>query len=74
MLTVTLSHIGFDDIVPNKFKVRVTDPVRDGGPGASKEVVEDSYFMSKEHEAIHEVGAHKTSTAGDEDALPLGRG
>ena len=58
----------------NKFKVRVTNPVRDGGLGASKEVVEDGYFMSKEHEAIHEVGTHKTSTASDEDALPLGRG
>ena len=58
----------------NKFKVRVTNPVRNGGLGASEEVVEDGYFMAKEHEAIHKVGTHKTSTTSDKDALPLGRG
>ena len=58
----------------NKFKVRVTDPVRDGGLGASEKVVEDGYFMAKEHEAIHKMGTHKTSTASDEDALPLSGG
>ena len=58
----------------NEFKVRVTDPVRDGGFEASEEVVEDGHFMAKEHEAIYEVGTHKTSTAGDKDALPLSRG
>lgn len=30
--------------------------------------------MAEEHEAIHEVGTDKTSTAGDENALLLGRG
>ena len=58
----------------NEFKVRVTDPVRDGGLEASEEVVEDGDFMTKEHEAIHKVRTYKPSTAGDEDALSLGRG
>ena len=58
----------------NEFKVRVTDPVRDGGLGASEEVVEDGYFMAKDHEAIDKVGAHKTSPTGHENALPLGGG
>lgn len=52
----------------------MTDPVRDGGLGASEKVVEDGYIMAKEHEAIHKVGTHKTSTTSDEDALPLSRG
>lgn len=54
-LTVAFNHEGFDDIMTNQFKIGMTDPVADSCLGTSKEVVENSDFMSEEHEAINKM-------------------
>lgn len=72
--TVTFDHERLDNVVSDHLKVGVTDPVADGGLGAGEEVVEDGDFVAQEHESIDQVGADETSSAGDEDALPIGMG
>lgn len=71
-LTVALNHERLNDIVSNELKVGVTDPVGDGSLGTSEEVVKDGNLVAEEHESVDEMGANKTSTAGHQDALPLG--
>jgi len=48
-LTVTLNHEWLDDIMSYHLKVGMSDPVADGGLGASEEVIEDGNFVTQEH-------------------------
>ena len=47
--------------------------MRDGCFGPGEEVVKDGDFVTEDHEAVDEMGADEAGTAGDEDALALGR-
>lgn len=70
--TVTFDHERLDNVMSDHLKVGVSDPVTDGGLGAGEEVVEDGDFVAQEHESVDQVGSDETSSAGDEDALPVG--
>lgn len=50
-------------------EIRVADPMTDGCFGSSEEIVEDSDFMTEEHQSVDEMGADETGTAGDQDPL-----
>ena len=45
-LTVTFNHERLDDVVSDHFKVRVADPVADGGFRTSEEVIENGDLMT----------------------------
>lgn len=59
--------------MPHQFKIGMTNPVTDGGLRSSKEVVDDSDFMTKEHKAVHQVRSNEAGATGDKDSLALGR-
>jgi len=71
-LTVTLNHKWLDNIMSDHLKVGMTDPVADGGLGASEEVIDDGDLMAQEHQAIDEMGPNETSATGNQDTLALG--
>jgi len=54
-------------------KVGMADPVTDGGLGAGEEVIDDSDFMTQEHQTVNEMGSNETSAAGNQDTLALRR-
>lgn len=51
--------------MPDHLKVGVTDPMRNGGSTAGKEVVKNGDFVSEEHESIDEMRTDETGTTGD---------
>jgi hypothetical protein len=68
-LTVTLGHVRLDDVMPDQFKIGMTDPMADGCLGTGEEIIEDGDFVSEEHETVDEVRSDEASSACDEDAL-----
>jgi hypothetical protein len=67
--TVTLDHEWFDDIVSNRLKVGMADPVGDARLGTGEKVVEHGDLMTEEHEAVNQMGADKACATCDKDAL-----
>ena len=45
-LTVAFNHERLDNVVSDHFKVRMADPVTNGGFGTSEEVVENGDLMT----------------------------
>jgi hypothetical protein len=70
--TVALDHEWFDDIMANQLEVGVADPVRDARLGPGEKVVEHGNLMTKEHEAVDQMGADEACASCDKDALPAG--
>lgn len=55
----------------DQFKVRMTNPVAYSRLGTSKKVVNDSDFVAKKHETVHQVGTDKTSATSNKNTLSL---
>jgi hypothetical protein len=71
--TVTFNHERLNNIMSDHLKVGMADPMADGGFGAGEEVIDNGHFVTQEHQTVHEMGSDETGTAGDQDALALGR-
>jgi len=54
-----------NNVVIEEFKILVSQPVLNVALAASEEVIDDSDFVSLEHQLVNEVRANKTSTTSD---------
>ena len=66
---VDLEQQRVNDVVAYKFKVGVANPVVDVGFGAGEVIVKADDVVTKHHEAVHQMRAHKAGAASDKNAL-----
>ena len=71
-LTITFDHERLNNIMANKLKVRVANPVADSRLGSGEEIVQNMDFMAKNHEAINEMRPNETCATSDEDTFSCG--
>jgi hypothetical protein len=57
----------------NHFKVRVSNPMIDGGLGTREEVIQNSDFMAEQHKTVNEMRAYEAGASGNQDAFSLRR-
>ena len=62
------------DIVANKLKVWVSNPVRHVLFLAGEVVVHDNHLVAHEHEPVHQVGSHESCASCHKHALLVLRG
>ena len=69
--TVAFNHERLDNIVADQLKIGVPNPVTDICTRTSKEVIQDSDFMTEQHKAVDEVGTYEPGSSSDKNALAL---